>query len=69
MKQNSGLPEKGKKQVRIDHKTVIFVSKDIPDDVAIAKYKEKRKFYESASGRKGNFQKKNDGLQFVKEDD
>jgi hypothetical protein len=60
--------EKQKKEVRIDHRTVILVSKDIPDNVAIARFKEKRKFYESASGRKGNFKKKNDNLLLDKDD-
>lgn len=69
MKGKSMKPEPGKKQVRIDHRTVIFVNKDIPDNVAIARYKEKREIYASAGGRAGSLKRKNDGLQFAKEDD
>ncbi len=38
MKNNPNLPEKGKKQVRIDHRTIIFVNENIPDNVVIARY-------------------------------
>lgn len=68
MKKKSIKPEPGKKAVRIDHKTVIFVNEDIPDEQAIANWKEKRKFYESASGRKGTFKKSNNGLLLNKGD-
>ena len=39
MKDSTILPSKGKKFVRIDHKTFIEVDENIPDEVAIAKFK------------------------------
>ena len=40
MKDSSILPSKGKKFVRIDHKTFIEVDENIPNEVAIVKFKE-----------------------------
>lgn len=68
MKKRSAKPEKGQKQVKIDHKTIIFVDENIPDEQAIANWHEKRQHYNSGGGRKGTFKKKNDGLLLDKDD-
>ena len=68
MKKKSMKPEPGKKQVRIDHKTIIFVDENIPDKQAIANWHEKMNYSASVGGRKKSFKRKNDEISHNKDE-